>query len=364
MKTLTKTFCALLAAFFAATSVAACSNANGRQTINLTRFNTAVHIEVYDKDIDDDEKKEITTLLTDLENELSVSKSDSKVSTFNNGKANETTVFSDTAITLIKLAKEYYTKTGGKFNFAVYPLAELWGFSSGVYPVKNFAPPAKEKIEDAKKLADPNQIIVDGNAVSKMTDGIKIDFGGLAKGYAAERVAEILKNNGHTNGYVNIGGSSLYILSLQDGSNTLGIRHPRNANKNIITLTKAQTVNTAVSTSGDYERYYEYDSDRYSHIIDGKSGSPANTGIVSATILGGDACFTDALTTALCLTEHTPNDTKNSPLTNFINEILSDNPNLKFFVFYEKGEVKQLVTNKRQGEDFTLLDKNYTVVKI
>lgn len=361
MKTLTKTFCALLAFFFAAISLTGCSF--GRKVIDLTRFNTPVHIEVYDKVIDNYEKKEITTLLNNLEKELSASHTDSKVSEFNNAAANEKIAFSDTAIDLIIKAKGYYDYTDKKFNFAIYPLTELWGFSSGVYPVKNFAPPAEEKIKDAIELAKPNEINVNGNYVSKGKDGIKIDFGGLAKGYAAERIADILKKNGHTNGYVNIGGSSLYILSLKDDDNTLGIRHPRNTDKNIIAFTKAQTINTTVSTSGDYVRYYEYGNKRYCHII-GEDGSPADTGVISATILGGDACFTDALTTALCLTEHTPTDIEKSSLKEFINKILSDYSDLRFFVFYEKDEVKQLITNKRQDEDFTLLDKNYTVVNI
>ncbi len=356
-----KFFCVSLAVVLSTLS-SGCFSPEFVDVTSLSRFNTDVHIEVYDKPLTDNVKNQIKTLLNDLDSELSLSAPSSKVNELNSAPAFERVRLSANAISIVNSAKTYYEYTARKFNFAVYPLVELWQFNAGVYPVENFTPPSPNDINAVKTLANPNAVIVEGNAVYKTEDGVKVDFGGIAKGFATDKIAEILKSAGHTSGYVNIGGSSLYILSLKGENNTFGIRHPRNKVKTILSFTKSQTVNVAVSTSGDYERYYEFNGKRYPHIIDGESGYAADTGIVSASILGGQSNFTDALTTALCLTEYYPDQTV-SPLTEFISKVLSDYPTLKFFVLYDKDGVKRLITNEKQG-NYTLLDDEYSVVKI
>ncbi len=354
MKNFIKTLCLLLSLLFAF-GLFGCANNNyngQNKTLNLIRFNTNVHIEVYGKPLSESTSSKIKALVGELDGELSITKNTSKVTEFNAKRANERVELSDTAIDLIKKAKEYYTLTDGGFNFAVQPLSVLWGFKPSEYPIKNFTPPTDDAIDTIKPLCNPSLIEISDNAIYKTVDGAQIDLGGIAKGYATQQIAELLKADGHTDGYVSIGTSSLYILNLMSGENVFSVRHPRKNDDIILSFTQRQISNSAVSTSGDYERFYEVDGVRYSHIIDGTTGKPANTGVISATVLGGDACFTDALSTALCVT---PRDK--------IGDIITAYPELRFFVVYQAGNVKELITNQTQG-DYTLRDDSYKVVKI
>ncbi len=351
MKKLTKVF-GIFFATFLSLCFYSCANQPTAYSLSFVKFNTSVRVEVYDKPISKTTENQITTLLTDIDSELSTTLSSSKVYAFNGANAYEQVTFSPTAISIIANAKDYYALTGGKFNFAVYPLTELWGFSATSYPVFNFTPPSDGDISTAKALCNVTNIVIDGNQVYKTADGVKMDLGGLAKGYAVSKVTQALKSAGHTNGYVNIGGSSMHILALSGKDNYLSIRHPR-ANGTILSFKQSYVNDVAVSTSGDYERYYEQGGKHYSHIIDCASGKPTDTGIISATVLKGDPCLTDALTTALCLT-------KRSELAS----VFENFPDLKFFVFYQSGDTKELITNEKQGDNFTLLDDTFKIVTI
>ncbi len=353
-----KIFKGLLLSFAVILSVfpLACAKKVSTDVMLLTRFNTSVHVEVYNSKLSQTVKTQIKTLLDDLDGELSATKPNSSITRFNDAEAGVKVTFSTQAIEIINLSKSYYEYTGGKFNFAVYPLAELWGFAPS-FPVNGFSIPQPNDIESTKALCNPDLITLDGNEIYKSEAGVKIDLGGIAKGYAVDEIRKLLIADGHTDGYINIGGSSLYILGLKGEDNYFSVRHPRKNNDAILRFTPKRVKGVAVSTSGDYEKYYEVGGKRYCHIIDGVSGNPADTGVVSATILGGSATFTDALTTALCLTER-------ENISTFINGILTDYPDLRFFVFYEKDGVKELITNEKQGEDFTLLDEDFSVVNI
>ena len=146
---------------------------------------------------------------------------------------------------------------------------------------------------------------------------------------------------------------------------SLTIRHPRPTDDltGIIKVDFGGDKNLGVSTSGDYERCYTHQGKTYSHLIDGKSGYPAETGVTSATVIGTDGAFSDAITTALCLCSHTENQT-DSELISLVKKIIQEYPTAAVFVVFNSGDGKEIITNKTQDEDFTLLDKDYSVVKI
>ena len=140
--------------------------------------------------------------------------------------------------------------------------------------------------------------------------------------------------------------------------------HPRK-DGNIIKITEKLT-DLSVSTSGDYERTYFYNGTTYSHIIDPSSGRPADTHIASATVITENGLKADALSTALCLFSHDPKNSDNSELIDFIKNTLktSDFKNSAFYVVYDDNNYKQIITNKKQGENFTLSDNDYQVVYV
>ena len=145
---------------------------------------------------------------------------------------------------------------------------------------------------------------------------------------------------------------------------TLSLRHPEK-NTGILLEIKAKDLkNVSVSTSGNYEKFYEYDGVRYSHIINSETGYPYSTGIVSATILGDEGAFLDAMTTALCNCEFDIENILNNQLTDFMKKILQKEQSSSIYAVYSKNDNKYLITNKEQGIDYTLLDDNYIVIKI
>jgi thiamine biosynthesis lipoprotein len=138
--------------------------------------------------------------------------------------------------------------------------------------------------------ADPLQ-----NTVSFLQPGVRINLGGIAKGYTVEQCVELLRLRGVRNGIVTAGGDSRLLGDRRGQPWMVGIRDPRKEGEVAISI---PLVDEAISTSGDYERYFEEDGKRYHHIIQPATGEPAN-GVHSATIVGPDAVITDALSTSV-----------------------------------------------------------------
>jgi thiamine biosynthesis lipoprotein len=125
--------------------------------------------------------------------------------------------------------------------------------------------------------------------------GVRINLAGIAKGYVVERGVDILRNRGVENGIVTAGGDSRMLGDRRGRPWMIGIRDPRNDSQVAISV---PLEDEAISTSGDYERYFEEGGVRYHHIIEPSSGAPA-TGVHSATVFGPDAVLTDALSTSV-----------------------------------------------------------------
>lgn len=134
-----------------------------------------------------------------------------------------------------------------------------------------------------------------GGRVSLRKMGMAIDLGGIAKGYAVDRAFELLKSLGYRNLVVNAGGDLRVGGSKPDGPWSIGIQHPRDPGK---IMARISVSDTAVATSGDYEKFFIHQGKRYHHILNPKTGFPAE-GCQSVTILAKDATTADALATAL-----------------------------------------------------------------
>ena len=137
----------------------------------------------------------------------------------------------------------------------------------------------------------------DTREISFEDDQMKIDLGGIAKGYTSSRIMDIFKENGITSGLVNLGGNVQALGTKTDGSNwRVAVQSPDDTEDYLGVLSIRDK---AVITSGGYERYFEQDGVTYHHIIDPKTGYPAENGLVSVTIVSSDGTLADGLSTSL-----------------------------------------------------------------
>lgn len=185
---------------------------------------------------------------------------------------------------------EYYRQTSGRFDLSIGPVLKLYPFDS-----EEPVPPSPAEIQ--AKLAfvgmDRLQFVAPGRVARP--DSLLLAVGGVAKGYAVDRAIEVLRSHGIEGAIVNAGGD-LYCLGTNNGRLwVVGIQHPDDPNAVIDTL---HVSDGAVATSGDYQRFFEYDGVRYHHVIDPSNGLPARLSR-SATVLAPTTEQADALATAL-----------------------------------------------------------------
>ncbi|MBE5733476.1 MAG: FAD:protein FMN transferase [Clostridiales bacterium] len=354
---LIKKFCLLLAFLFCVCFFGCTEKA---QPLSFWAFNTEVIIAGQEKPLSRAVENQIRTLFSDLEKEFALDSNSSFSKSFNSASVGSTLALSDHALNVMLLAKTAHALTDGFFDPTVYPLVKLWGFSPYQF-TPQFNPPSSEQISTLLPNVNFNSIVLNEQqkTVTK-TENVQLDLGGIVKGYASTLAKNILRENGYKKGYISVGGSSLSLLN----SKSLGVRHPRATTEVLFTVNCSNYNFVDLSTSGDYEKYHVgIDGKRYCHLINPFTGTPTNTGVASATIIGVDGAISDALTTALCLLPHQKNE-PNSPLIEKINAIIQTYPNCSVYLVFDNGNDKLLITNKTQDIDFTLRDADYSVVKI
>jgi thiamine biosynthesis lipoprotein len=176
---------------------------------------------------------------------------------------------------------EYSRQSQGAFDITVGPLMKVWGFYKGA---GHLAP--KEEVARALKKVGYKNVILDreNRTVRFAQPGVELDPGGIGKGYAVDRMVDILKENGIASALVSAGGSSIYALGAPDHGEQgweVKIRDPKNARK---TVEDVYLKNQSMSTSGSYEKFFEADGRVYSHIMDPRTGFPAQ-GMLSASVI-------------------------------------------------------------------------------
>jgi thiamine biosynthesis lipoprotein len=192
---------------------------------------------------------------------------------------------------LFTLSDSISRMTNGLFDISIAPLSEIWGF----YRHESNIPDAEE-IKNTKKLVDYKRIHIENDTLS-IPKGMKIDLGGIAQGFAADRIAALLREHGVTAAVINIAGEIVAIGKSPQGRPWhIGIQHPRG--EGIIETVELE--DAAVSTSGDYEKFFIIGNKRYPHIINPITGYPASD-FVSVTIFSKEAAFADALATAIAI---------------------------------------------------------------
>lgn len=251
-------------------------------------FDTLVDISLFGKNASA-AADEIESVLLDMEKTYSKYRSDSVVSEFNVLATGESLVIPDEMADLIRFTLSVSKKTHGAFDITTSKLSDLWQIKTAT------APPLEKYIKNILPDTGYEKIILTGNTLTK-TDA-EIDFGGVLKGLAADKVRAIAKKHNIISGIVNLGGNVCLIGAKRDRNPwSVGVTNPFSPEEIYLTI---GTENTNVITSGAYQRYFEYGGKTYHHIISPQTGYPAETDVASVTVVSQDGVLADALSTAI-----------------------------------------------------------------
>jgi len=229
----------------------------------------------------------------EIDRYMNVYNEKSDVAKINASYMSPVTVREDT-YKLISDSKYYSKITNGAFDITVGPLISLWKTAE-----KNNVLPLNEEIEKVKELVGSNKVrLLENWQVEVLRDEVKIDLGGIAKGYAVDEAARVIEKKGFRDIFIDAGGDILVKgMNCSGDEWRIGIRDPINK-ANIIEV--VNVTDSAITTSGDYEQYIEIKEERWSHIINPNTGYPQK-GTVSATVIAPNAKIADVLSTALTI---------------------------------------------------------------
>lgn len=225
-----------------------------------------------------------------IDADMSPYKATSELARLNAGAASKPVIVSDELFWLLKRSKDFSRLTQGAFDITFASAGFLYDYRAHIKPGAKDLKQAVDAIDYHNIHLEPAR-----HSVSFSKPGVKIDLGGIAKGHAVDNSITLLQKMGITNALVTAGGDSRVIGQRWGRPWQIGIRDPRDKNR---LVAKIPLENVAVSTSGDYERFFDQDGVRYHHIINPKTGDSARE-LRSVTIIGSDATSTDALSTSI-----------------------------------------------------------------
>lgn len=233
----------------------------------------------------------IKARMIQMHNYFSFFRSDSEIGRINQQAGIHPVAVSEETFFLLSLARDYARDTMGAFDVTAGSMSELWknAIHSGVLP-------SKAETEYCRTLCEIENLELDkvhGTAFLKKS-GMKLDLGGIVKGYAADVARSMLETYNVRNAQINFGGTVVVIGQMQK----IGIQNP--FQKTGKSMASVQLNNKAIVTSGSYERCFFHRGKRFHHIIDPRTGMPACSGLISVSLIGDEAVKLDALATGIC----------------------------------------------------------------
>lgn len=290
MKQIVKRIIAILMVVFISLSLTACGNNNQQYTRTDFMMDTVMQVTAYGKNakkaVDESMEK-----LKEIDNLMSSQKNGSDVEKINENAGKKYVKVNPETFYVIKTALKYGKISGGNFDITIAPLANLWGIGTNHARV-----PSESQIKEAMKYINYRDVLLNAKdyEVKLKKQGMAIDLGGIAKGYAADEIENIMKKNGIKHALINLGGSSVYMYgSKPDGSNwNIGIQDPFGDKGKYFAIVSGKDM--LIDTSGNYERYFIQNGKRYHHILNPFTGYPAESGVVSTTIVSTNIKSIDA----------------------------------------------------------------------
>lgn len=261
-------------------------------TRNAEAMGTSVRIELWQPDAATGERL-IDSALAELQRvgrEFHPWREGSQLAELNRAAAGGWQPVSAELFGLLQRADQFSALSGGAFDITFASVGRLHDYRRGVKP------DAASRAQ-ARALIDYRQVALDGaqQRVRYRREGVVVDLGGIAKGHAVERAATLLRRAGVEHAQITAGGDTRFIGDRRGRPWGVGVQHPRQPGEALALL---PMIDEAISTSGDYERYFVDGGVRYHHIIDPARGESADQ-LQSASVLGSDSLTTDALSTTV-----------------------------------------------------------------
>ena len=218
-------------------------------------------------------------------------------------KLNDESASGDAALSDFKVSVEtaevlekalYFSRlSNGAFDVSIGAVSKLWDFKAD-----DPAVPQTTAVEAALPLVDHSGVSLNGTKVSLAKKGMELDLGGIAKGYAADRIGEYLKENGVTSALISLGGNILCVGEKKAGAPfKIGIQKPFADYAETVAVMEIR--DKSVVSSGVYERCFTKDGKLYHHLLDPKTGFPADSSLLEVTVVGDCSADCDVLSTAL-----------------------------------------------------------------
>lgn len=277
------------------------SSYTSKETLPITEnyfiFDTVVSVKVYDERVNNDHFEHIENIMKHIDQTMNRFQTESEVAKINQLAGESAVKVSEDTFHIIQVAKDYAIRSGGKFDPTIGPLVDLWAIGNGGSTV-----PSTEAIDSAMQLVAYDKLLLDeiNKTVQLVEKGMTLDLGAIAKGYAADVIAQYLQEEDFSSAIIDLGGN--IVAMGRKPNNTawsIGIQSPEeNRGAYLGTLS---VENKTIVTSGVYERYFIYEDKQYHHVLDPYTGYPASNELVSATIITDQSMHADAMSTTVFL---------------------------------------------------------------
>ena len=278
--------------------LSACAKSQDVLTGRTFALDTLIELKIYGYERKDSESliPDSFDLVESLENTLSMHVAGSDIDNLNQSAGMDPVQVSDLTYRVLKDSLYFSDLTGGLFDITTGPLIKLWAIDppDGHYP-------SDAELDAVLPLIDYHKIdFQDGNRILLQDKGMIVNLGAIAKGTIADEIKSYLLGRGVTSALINLGGNVLAVGSKPDGSRfVIGIQDPDSPRGDY--LLSIEVDDESVVSSGDYERFFEYKGKTYHHILNPKTGFPAETNIKQITIVTGNSETADGLSTSVLL---------------------------------------------------------------
>ena len=293
LKLLTLTLFALPLIFVGCTSKTDSSNTSPLKRTELL-MGTTVSVTLFDHQ-DEAILDDAFSLVKELENELSLNKESTLLTELNASSGIAPFKVNDTLFDIVQKGVYYSELTHGSFDLSVGPIVKLWSIGLPEARV-----PSQAEIDAALPLIGYKNIILDEaeSTIYLKKPNMQLDLGGIAKGYTADALADLLSSKGVEHALIDLGGNIYTLGTKVDGSLwKVGIQDPFESRNN--TVGYISVANQSIVTSGIYERYLEADGKKYHHILDPSTGYPFDNDLAGITIISDKSVDGDALSTSV-----------------------------------------------------------------